>query len=586
MCSGGRWGMCSIAPVPEVCDGLDNDCNGSIDDGVRITCYADGDNDTYAAGGAPPITQCPVGGRAAVGGCPVNYTNRPPVAPGEDCNDSDSTIAPGSVEVCNMRDDDCDSSIDDGVGIVCYADGDRDTYASMSAPGMMSCPVSGTCPFGFTTRMPVGATTSDCNDSVMTVFPGALEACDGIDNDCSGVIDDGMRVACFNDGDDDGYPPMGAASMMFCPDSSRASVGGCPTNRTHRSPTVAANRDCNDVDRDIHPGATELCDGIDNDCNGSDDAMRVRCFADGDLDGYPPAGASSSMECPDPARMAVGFCPVNRTNRDPATAANVDCDDSNPGFGPGVMEMCSVPAVDQNCNGTADEGIVTCYADGDRDGFAPTGAAMLAPACAITGGYGGCGLGYTSRNPATAGNADCDDVMALVNPLGAETCNSVDDNCNGTIDEGFYIDRMYYRDRDRDGYGVGSLTTVSWPSCATTPPFRYAAVAGDCCDTDGAAHPGSAYYGGTPLTICGGYDYDCDGSETLMPAFPMACTRTFCSTLGCVAAIGASYYHAGVCTPAATCGAMTAGCQCSDFCSSGFCINRTMSGFMVPQPCR
>jgi hypothetical protein len=257
-----------------------------------------------------------------------------------------------------------------------------------------------------------------------------------------------------------------------------------------------------------------------------------------------------------------GSCPVGRTNRDPAVAGNVDCDDSNPSLSPGVMEMCTVPAVDQNCNGTADEGIVTCFADGDRDGFAPSGAAMLAPACPVAGGYGGCGVGYTSRSPAVAGNADCNDGAAAVNPLGVETCNSVDDNCNGTVDEGFYIDRMYYRDRDRDGYGVGSLVTVSWPSCATAPPFRYATVDGDCCDNEGAAFPGSPLFGESPRTVCGGYDYNCDGVETLMPAFTATCVSTMCATRGCVAPILDTYANRGPCTPAATCGAPAPLCQC------------------------
>src|SRR5204862_2458003 len=86
---------------------------------------------------------CPVSDRPAVGGCPVGYTNRGPVAPDDDCNDSDSAISPAATERCDMRDNDCDSSVDETVSVVCYTDGDGDTFARSGAPPVMTCAVSG-----------------------------------------------------------------------------------------------------------------------------------------------------------------------------------------------------------------------------------------------------------------------------------------------------------------------------------------------------------------------------------------------------------------------------------------------------------
>src|SRR6185436_10973538 len=84
-----------------------------------------------------------------------------------------------------------------------------------------------------------------------TVFPTS-EICDGLDNDCNGVLDNGVTTTFYRDSDGDGYGDP-ADVLAAC-----AAPPGYVTNNT----------DCNDVDPAMHPGAVEICDGKDNNCNG------------------------------------------------------------------------------------------------------------------------------------------------------------------------------------------------------------------------------------------------------------------------------------------------------------------------------
>src|SRR5678815_4022859 len=133
-CVGGAWStMCSIVPTAETCNGLDDDCNDVVDDGMRVGCFVDGDDDSYAAAGAMTATHCPVGGRVAVGGCPTGWTNRAPAGSDIDCNDTRSDVYPTHVEACDGADNNCNGTVDEGVATTCYADADADGYAASGA---------------------------------------------------------------------------------------------------------------------------------------------------------------------------------------------------------------------------------------------------------------------------------------------------------------------------------------------------------------------------------------------------------------------------------------------------------------------
>src|SRR6185369_12733615 len=112
----------------------------------------------------------------------------------------------------------------------------------------------------------------------------------------------------------------------------------------------------------------------------------------------------------------------------------------------------------------------TYYADADGDTYG--NANVTAQACSPPAGY-------------VSNSTDCDDSKSSVHPGAAETCNGIDDNCNGTIDEG--VKTTYYRDHDGDTYGNPNNTTQ-----ACSPPAGYVANNTDCDDTKSSVHPGAA----------------------------------------------------------------------------------------------
>ena len=128
-----------------------------------------------------------------------------------------------------------------------YVDGDRDGHGDPAAT-VLGC------------VMPAGAVTlaDDCNDDAMAVYPGATEACDGIDQDCDTRLDEGAgTIASFYpDADGDGHGVLGGSAVMAC---------AAPPGR------AALADDCDDAASTVYPGATELCNGGDEDCDAASD---------------------------------------------------------------------------------------------------------------------------------------------------------------------------------------------------------------------------------------------------------------------------------------------------------------------------
>ncbi len=251
-CSGGRqscvdgtWGACSIRPIAETCNGLDDDCDGTSDEGLTVTCYADADNDGYPAAGAGAMSRCPDAARTAVGGCPSFTTNRAPTMTDIDCADMSASRHPGAIEVCDatLVDDDCDGIPNNGCAC---ANGD-------SRP----CDQPGVCGTG--TQICSGGAWGPCSISP------SVEICNMLDDDCDETVDEGVTITCYADWDGDSYATSAAATSQAC--------GVCPSMTTSRAPTTSSSTDCTEGDASVYPGATEICDGKDNNCNGIDDDL-------------------------------------------------------------------------------------------------------------------------------------------------------------------------------------------------------------------------------------------------------------------------------------------------------------------------
>jgi hypothetical protein len=171
---------------------------------------------------------------------------------------------------------------------------------------------------------------TDCNDADATIYTGATEVCDGVDQDCDGVIDDNAIDATtwYADSDSDTYGDP-AVSQAAC----SAPLG-----------YVADNTDCDDTTSAAYPGATESCDGIDNDCDSLVDEAgatgEVDWYLDSDSDGYGD-DAVSVFQCDAPA----GY-----------VADNTDCDDADGSVNPGAAEADDL--ADQDCDGWIDEDFV------------------------------------------------------------------------------------------------------------------------------------------------------------------------------------------------------------------------------------
>ncbi len=343
-----------------------------------------------AAGTSPcaaPMTCDEASERCIVAGCTMPDHDgdgvRSVACGGTDCDDDDFSRFSGNSEACDPADvdEDCDPMTFGA------RDADGDDYLSSAC-----CNVD---PEG--TRRCGG----DCDDETPGVHPSAPEVCDSRDNDCDATIDEGVLLTFYADCDGDG---IGAGSPMLT----------CTPSACAGHPSVTSTGDCDDEQVAAHPGGTEICDGIDNDCDGSTD----------------------------PSCMCS----------------------------PGAMRACGTP-------------------DG-MGGFSSVGACRPGMQTCFAGTWLAC-MGATMAS--------------------AETCNRVDDDCDGTIDE--MAGMAQYRDADHDAYGAG----IPMMACAQLP--GYVANDDDCNDANASIHPGAA-------ETCDGVDSDCDGAADA--ADPEA--TTWCAT--------------------------------------------------------
>lgn len=201
---------------------------------------------------------------------------------------------------------------------------------------------------------------TDCNDTAANAYPGAPEVCDGIDNNCDAAhqVDEGVKTAYYLDNDGDGYGTT----------ASRVDACSAPGAKY-----ITQDGDCNDGTAAAHPGASEVCDGIDNNC---------------DPDHQIDEGFNAGQSC-----TAVGLCNAKMT--------------------------CTPDGLGTTCTGVA---ATAYYVDADGDGHGTGQKAYVCP-------------GDTPPAGSVTLGDDCDDGDPFNHPGQAELCDKRDNDCNAATDE-------------------------------------------------------------------------------------------------------------------------------------------------------
>ncbi len=419
--------------APEVCDGVDNNCDGQVDEGVLSEFYFDNDGDGFGDS------------NEWIESCQASDAYVPN---GNDCDDDDANSYPSAPERCDEVDNDCDGTVDEDIQVEWFLDEDGDGVGSDYQIEACNPPEN------------YVDSTGDCDDENPEAYPEAEEICDEVDNNCDGNTDEGLTILVFVDADDDGFGDE-ASLVEVCELEEGYSLAG---------------GDCDDIDSSINPDADELCDGMDNNCDGNTDEDTaidaVPWYLDNDGDGYGDLNVDT-LACDPP----TGY--VNDAT---------DCDDSDATLYPNAPELCDGQI--NGCGGT----LPTDETDDDGDGYVE---------CSIdSNGWDGASIN---------GGADCDDadpalfpnqlwyadldgdgygnaavsVMACTQPpnmvLDATDC----DDTNAS----YFPGQMWYTDGDGDGYGDSSSTTTS-----CTPPANTVLDNTDCDDSDANQFPGQIWY--------------------------------------------------------------------------------------------
>ena len=449
-CVGGLLSCSGEEAKLEKCDGDDNDCDGLVDEGFLDT-DEDGiadclENDKDGDGIADGVDNCQ--GVFNPGQTDTDFDSLGDLCDldddndqspdSEDCSPKNSAVHPGAEEICDGLDNDCDYTVDEGSldsdfdGFKDCVDEDDDNDGSVDG--------------------------LDCGPTDPLTHPGAEEQCDGQDNDCDGQTDeespdvdeDGLADCVDDDIDGDGLDNDG---------------DNCP---------LVANESQDDVDND---GLGDACDG-DGDGDGipdsgdncpalknplqqdlDNDGLGDACDDDLDGDGF----ANIEDNCPliandqaDADEDGTGDACEDDTDGDGTPNAQ-DCAPEQAAIYPGAEELCD--GLDNNCNTLIDEGFVDSDADSLKN-------------C----------VDDDDDNDGTHDEKDCAPTDATIHPGAEESCNKLDDDCDGDADNGL------------------GTTSCGKGECAHSVDNCVNGKSQPCDPFDGADYE-----------VCDGLDNDCNG---------------------------------------------------------------------------
>ncbi len=467
--------ICDGADVDEDCDKKSDDFDNSTDPTTMSVWYYDSDVDGYGDAFGPTDVYCDFPG-----------TGFTAFIDATDCDDSNAAINPGETEVCdpgnvdencNKSADDLDATTDKSTAPTYYADADLDGHTSLADPGAKYCePAAGR----------LTTTPDDCNDANNAINPAAQEVCDAlnVDEDCDNKADDADAsvlasgfAQTWPDGDSDGHGSATGTPRLACDPAAGY---------------ADSNDDCNDANGLISPSADEVCDplNVDEDCDKlADDAdpsvlpsSQSLWFTDADADGHgDPTKSASACE------------------RSGSSLVGDDCNDKLATINPGEAEVCDSLDVDEDCDGLADDADAnvaassypTFYVDTDGDTYG--GTSVGKSNCAGPG------------NGAVDYKADCDETDATIHPGAPESCDGIDEDCDGRLDNDA-VDGLFtsYADLDGDGFGAGAMEQ----SCKSGGIQSH----DDCDDTDASVNPSAD-------DECNGLNDDCVGAADDDKAF-------------------------------------------------------------------
>jgi len=510
----------------EVCDGIDQNCDGEIDEGLLTAYFRDGDSDGF---GDP---------NDAVDECsrPAGYVEET-----GDCDDTRTDVFPGNSELCDPIDHDCDGSNTEGApgNTTFYQDADNDGYGDRLVTER-ACDA----PAGYVANPSLGDTTVinenfDCDDSDGAVNPGSDEYCvTAYDDNCDGLVNvppeggavaDGVDFPVDADGDGFGHETVTyTACVVGTAVDTTVPPDGIPEFVTV---DVGLNTDCDDGNSSINPNAPEVCNGVDDDCDPATDENLVAIdtltwFIDSDGDGS-GLDTTTALSCTQPS----GFAPSD---------VGLDCNDNDALVSPTGVELCG-DGIDNNCDTLIDDpsaaDAVQYWTDIDGDGFGDLNNASIFR-CSQPSGF--------ADNP-----FDCDD---LENTIGAPPPQYLDSDADGYGDPlveqisctalSGYVDNdldcddtnliinpdtPWYLDGDGDGFGLdGSILN----QCLQ--PSGYSGASGDCDDGEPTTNPDA-------FDMCDGIDNNCNGDVD------EDCTIEHCGTIDADETWATGFIHLVTC---------------------------------------